>query len=92
MTAVETPVGQGVIESPFPGLTHYTSDYAEVFFGRDSERKRIVGNLQAARLTLLYAQSGVGKSSLLSAGVAPRLLELARLSLEEEGARATSRW
>jgi len=86
MTTAETPVEQGVIESPFPGLTHYTSDYADVFFGRDSERKRIVGNLQASRLTLLYAQSGVGKSSLLSAGVAPRLVELARISVEDEGA------
>ena len=30
----------------------------------------IIGNLRAARLTLLYAESGVGKSSLLRAGVA----------------------
>ncbi len=85
MTAVESPVTATAPESPFPGLTHYTSEYAEFFFGRDAERMRIVGNLQAARLTLLYAQSGVGKSSLLSAGVAPRLRELAGLNLEDEG-------
>ncbi|MGZ4292162.1 MAG: nSTAND1 domain-containing NTPase [Gaiellaceae bacterium] len=85
MTAVEAPVTATAPESPFPGLTHYTSEYAEFFFGRDAERMRIVGNLQAARLTLLYAQSGVGKSSLLSAGVAPRLRELAALNLEDEG-------
>ena len=45
----------------------------------------IIGNLRASRLTLLYAQSGVGKSSLLRAGVAARLSELARRSVSERG-------
>ena len=85
MTTVASPVTATVPESPFPGLTHYTSEYAEFFFGRDAERMRIIGNLQATRLTLLYAQSGVGKSSLLSAGVAPRLRELAELNVKDEG-------
>ena len=85
MTTVASPVTATAPESPFPGLTHYTSEYAEFFFGRDAERMRIIGNLQATRLTLLYAQSGVGKSSLLSAGVAPRLRELAELNVKDEG-------
>jgi WD40 repeat protein len=85
VTTVASPVAATAPESPFPGLTHYTSEYAEFFFGRDAERMRIIGNLQATRLTLLYAQSGVGKSSLLSAGVAPRLRELAELNVKDEG-------
>jgi hypothetical protein len=42
-----------------------------------TERKIILSHLRTARLTLLYAESGVGKSSLLRAGVAARLRELA---------------
>lgn len=72
-------------ESPYIGLAPYGEDSADLFFGRDDERTLIIGNLRAARLTLLYAQSGVGKSSLLRAGVAARLRELARRSLVERG-------
>ncbi len=73
------------LESPYVGLAHYGEDRAEVFFGRDGERTLIIGNLRAARLTLLYAQSGVGKSSLLRAGVAARLRTLAQRTLVERG-------
>jgi WD40 repeat protein len=63
--------------SPFQGLGFYTEDDAKWFFGRTTERKIILAHLRTARLTLLYAESGVGKSSLLRAGVAARLRELA---------------
>ena len=64
--------------SPYVGLGFYTQDKSEFFFGRDGERQVLMGNLRAARLTLLYAESGVGKSSLLRAGVAARLEQIAR--------------
>ncbi len=55
----------------------YEESDARFFFGRDSERDMIVDNLRASRLTVLYGTSGVGKSSVLQAGVAPRLRQLA---------------
>src|SRR6516165_353668 len=64
-------------DEPFRGLGYYAEGDAPWFFGRETERRRIIGNLRAARLTLLYAESGVGKSSLLRAGVASRLHEQA---------------
>jgi hypothetical protein len=70
---------------PYVGLDYFVEDDAAFFFGRDAERKRIIGNLRASRLTLLYAESGVGKSSLLRAGVSARLRELAVRSLAERG-------
>jgi hypothetical protein len=85
VTAVEPASRSTALDSPFPGLTHYTAEYADFFFGREVERGRIIGNLRVSRFTLLYAQSGVGKSSLLSAGVAPSLRELAEQHLDEEG-------
>ena len=59
--------------SPYKGLDHYEEQDAPFFFGREVECDLVVANLLAARLTLLYGQSGVGKSSLLHAGVVPRL-------------------
>jgi ATP/maltotriose-dependent transcriptional regulator MalT len=38
---------------------------AAYFFGRERESDLIVANLIASRLTLLYAPSGVGKTSVL---------------------------
>lgn len=70
---------------PYVGLDYFGEEDAGLFFGRDAERKRIIGNLQASRLTLLYAESGVGKSSLLRAGVSARLRQLAARSVAERG-------
>ena len=84
-TSARAIPGATSTDSPFVGLTYYTEDQAASFFGREAERKMIIGNLRASRLTLLYAQSGVGKSSLLRAGVAARLGELARRSADERG-------
>ena len=39
------------------------------FFGREKEMRLIAANLFASPLTLLYGASGVGKSSILRAGV-----------------------
>lgn len=71
--------------SPFKGLTPYTEEDAAFFFGRDEEIEVAIANLEARRLTLLYGESGVGKSSLLRAGVVHRLRESARRNLEEIG-------
>ena len=61
--------------TPFKGLVPFeASDLdALLFFGRERERDLIVANLLASRLTVLYGPVGVGKTSLLSAGVAHRL-------------------
>jgi CHASE2 domain-containing sensor protein len=72
-------------DAPYVGLDYFHEEDAGLFFGRDAERKRIIGNLRASRLTLLYAESGVGKSSLLRAGVSARLRQLAARSVLERG-------
>jgi WD40 repeat protein len=65
-------------DSPYFGLDYYETRFGAWFFGREAERRKLITNLRAARLTLLHAQSGVGKSSLLRAGVAWRLHDLAQ--------------
>src|SRR5438105_15660636 len=61
--------------SPYFGLDYYDERFSAWFFGRQAEIDMVITNLQAARLTLLHASSGVGKSSLLRAGVAAGLLQ-----------------
>lgn len=64
-----------MIARPYKGLASFddTELDARLFFGRDAERDTLIANLQASRLTVLYGASGVGKSSLLRAGVAQAL-------------------
>ncbi len=71
--------------TPYKGLMPYSEEDAPFFFGRDAEREIITANLMASRLTLLYGPSGVGKSSVLRAGVAHHLRRLARENLDETG-------
>ncbi len=80
----------GVPDCPYVGLEPFKEDESAFFFGRDREAEMIVANLTAARLTLLYAPSGVGKSSVLRAGVLPRLRQLADDDVDEEDVAATT--
>jgi WD40 repeat protein len=61
--------GVAVPTTPYVGLTPFTESDAPFFFGREKERRLIAANLLASRLTLLYGASGVGKSSIIRAGV-----------------------
>ena len=67
---------QRLPESPFPDLNPYDRTYAELFFGRSRYIRNLyllVTDKQAPSIILLYGQSGVGKTSLIEAGVVPRL-------------------
>ena len=61
----------------------YFVDDAPFFFGREAEQEIIIANLMASRLTLLYGASGVGKSSVLHAGVVHHLRQVAKQNLTE---------
>ena len=73
--------------SPFKGLAYFgDSEYDwRLFFGRERESEVVAANLMASRLTVLYGPSGVGKSSLLRAGVARRLRALVPAVAADEG-------
>ncbi|MFD0684747.1 WD40 repeat domain-containing protein [Actinomadura fibrosa] len=67
--------------TPFPGLDAFTEDEAPVFFGREVQTAELTRRLHASgerstdRFTVLVGASGSGKSSLVQAGLLPRLRE-----------------
>ncbi|MCI5158076.1 MAG: hypothetical protein D3906_06465, partial [Candidatus Electrothrix sp. AUS1_2] len=56
---------------PYIGLRPFEESERDRFFGRDREINILLDNIRFNRLTLLLAGSGVGKSSLLRAGIMP---------------------
>lgn len=58
-------------QCPFVGLQPFTRGQSEYFFGRERDQKVIFNSLYASPVTVLYGPSGVGKSSVLRAGVVP---------------------
>jgi hypothetical protein len=69
---------------PFPGLLAFEEEDAAVYFGRDDDIRRLIERMEArrahggAKLIVLLRASGSGKSSLLRAGVIPRLKRAGR--------------
>ncbi len=55
--------------APYIGLRPYTRDDSDLFFGREGDTQILLDKILANRLTLLFAASGVGKSSLLQVGI-----------------------
>ena len=62
-------------DNPWPGLSSFTEDLRGYFFGREKETEELVRLIRRNTLTVLFGQSGLGKSSLLQAGVFPLLRE-----------------
>jgi hypothetical protein len=59
--------------NPFVGPRPLTSE--DALYGRDREVDRLLDQLVADRIVLLYSPSGAGKTSLIQAGLVPRLRE-----------------
>jgi WD40 repeat protein len=78
--------------TPYKGLTPFEDSELDVrfFFGRERERELIEANLMASRLTVLYGETGVGKSSVLRAGVAHHLRSAAGQNLIARGEPGTA--
>jgi hypothetical protein len=59
--------------NPWLGLASFTEDTRAYFFGREDEVAELARRVQRKLLTVLFGQSGLGKTSILRAGLVPRL-------------------
>jgi tetratricopeptide (TPR) repeat protein len=59
--------------NPWLGLASFTEETRGYFYGRDEEVAELSRRVQRKLLTVLFGQSGLGKTSILRAGLAPRL-------------------
>lgn len=66
---MSVPASQG----PYKGPESYQVEDADFFFGRDQEAFQLVSTILSARMTVLHAPSGAGKTSLLNARIIPHL-------------------
>ena len=67
----------GIVDSPYRGLGAFEEQDAAFFFGREAATTELLSrmsrHLQGAGLLVVSGVSGAGKSSLLQAGVLPRI-------------------
>ncbi len=57
----------------YPGIYNFGKEHKDIFFGRDKDIEKMLTMINVKRLITLNAKSGIGKTSLLEAGVLPRL-------------------
>jgi tetratricopeptide (TPR) repeat protein len=82
----------------YPGLWPFVTAQSELFFGREEEKRVLLQHVKTSTVTVLFAKSGVGKSSLLNAGVVPLLsaaeyetvnVQFTKTKIEQEGRNFT---
>ncbi len=76
--AVPTAVDR---RQPWLGLSSYREADSALFFGRENEELELLRLVRREVLTVLFGPSGTGKTSLLNAGLFPRLRESAYLPI-----------
>lgn len=66
---------KNVVDLPrrYPGLKPFERNQSGVFHGRREDIQRLSNLILRERLVVLFAKSGIGKTSLLQAGVSPEL-------------------
>jgi ABC-type arginine transport system ATPase subunit len=60
-------------KNPYVGPKPFTRDKENLFFGRRADIVNLYAQVASHRTVLFYSQSGAGKSSLLNAGLIPKL-------------------
>ena len=58
---------------PYKGMTYFTEADKDIYFGREALSDKLAGRLRKNHFLALIGASGSGKSSLLRAGLVPRL-------------------
>ncbi len=57
----------------YPGVRPFKKEEKDIFFGRDADAQLLYELIRVEKTVLLYSKSGLGKSSLINAGLIPKL-------------------
>ncbi len=57
----------------YPGIYSFSTKQKDLFFGREADIEKMLTLIEVEEHVLLYSKSGIGKTSLINAGVAPQL-------------------
>ncbi len=60
-------------KSPYPGLSTFRSENADLFYGREREIESVLNRLKITPFLAIIGPSGAGKSSFVQAGIIPNL-------------------
>ncbi len=76
MSNTQSPFAKQVLvddQNPWPGLVSFTEEASAYFFGRGEEKAELFRLVVRESLSVVFGQSGLGKTSLLQAGLFPEL-------------------
>ena len=62
-----------IIKYRYPGTKFFESYQHDIFFGREQETRDLIHSIKAHDVFVIFADSGIGKTSLLNAGLIPEL-------------------
>jgi hypothetical protein len=57
----------------YPGVQPFKTSESEIFFGREKDKDAFYNFMFSRQMVVLYGKSGYGKSSLINAGIIPKL-------------------
>ena len=70
-----TPNLQDITKAPYKFLAYYDIGDRDIFFGRDAVIEELASEISRHKVLIINGQSGSGKTSLINAGLIPRLAE-----------------
>jgi ABC-type bacteriocin/lantibiotic exporter with double-glycine peptidase domain len=75
ITNVYQQPAQRIIDAPYKFLDSYELNDQDIFFGRKAVIEKLLGELARHKTLVLSGRSGSGKTSLINAGLLPRLIQ-----------------
>ena len=57
----------------YPGATPFSAEESIIFHGREQDVRKLLRRIHLAEVVVLHSKSGLGKSSLINAGIIPEL-------------------
>lgn len=76
----------------YPGTRSFQQQDADIFFGREEDKKKLLQLIRLEQMLVLYGKSGLGKTSLLNAGVLPLLNKKETATNEFEAGIQETTW